>query len=327
MKITLLQVKNSSIPAAVGIAACDARFVPLVANAEQRLVMGPNKWWNLVWKYRIAITDGLVTWPREIASIISIAKCGYGIRIHSEWFEFIESGYGLRDADAYCGDTDLSECRWDCGAFDRGNACVFSDIVDTGNEKKLKLYTDATADAADTVTVHGLDWDGNPITETLTLVYPAAVTSTNEFSRIDSIILPDSFTGPIRLYEYDTVALTQRAIGTYFKGEKCPSYRRSYIGGICGDDEDTIITVLAKREFQAAADDTDVLLIGSLPALEEMMMAVRFRQQQNNLAAADHEAKAYEILDNEASHYLGQGTVAPLRIQMACSPGELPILF
>ena len=327
MKVTLLQLKQSFAPQLVNLPACDARFVALANDAIQRLVMGPEKWWNLTYTYRLTVTSGLITWPREIATIEAIASCGYPMPIRSEWFEYVDGGYGLRDPNAYCGTNDLSQCRWDRQAFDRPMSCVFQDIDATGNPKRLKFYTDCNASAGAVVTYHGLDWDGNPITESVTLAYPGAVTSVNTVSRIDSIILPGTLTCSTRLFQYDTVALTQVAIGIYQGDETCPSYRRTFVGALCNNCS-TVVTVKAKREFAPASKDTDVLLLGSIPAITEMMQAVQARQKQNFQAAIQYEQKAFEILDREASHYIGFGANAPLQIVSGTwGGGGLPNLY
>ena len=160
MKITLGDLKRSDIPQAIGIGACDDRFSATANQAIQRLVMSGEKWYGLTYSYRISITEGLLTWPREIASIETIAGCGVPMPIRSEWFSFVEAGYGIRDKNAYCDSrNDLN--RWDRQAFDRGMSPLFSDVVATGNPKQIKLYADIAESGAGYVWLFGTDTAGN----------------------------------------------------------------------------------------------------------------------------------------------------------------------
>ena len=70
MKITLATVKER-LPAVVNRPACDARFLALVNEAIQRLVMRPSAWYDMHYKYQITVTENTVTLPAEIASISS----------------------------------------------------------------------------------------------------------------------------------------------------------------------------------------------------------------------------------------------------------------
>lgn len=334
MRRTVADAKAYGIGEAIGVATCDARFLKILNEATERLVVGPQKWWNTIYKYRVSITNGLVTWPREIASVENIMKCGQGIRIRDQWFEYIEAGYGARDADAYCGDADLSEEKWDGQMFDRGMFPCFREIDTDGDEMLLKLYSATDETQTGNIRIFGLDWDGNTLhdgtTEGITMAIPAAggsTTGSQYVSKITDIIKPIT-SSPLTLKQKLSVApFTETTLATWQGPETRPSYRRSFIGAIC-DDEDTVITVLAKREFAPVTNDTDFLMLGSLPALKEMMQAVQQRQQDRFDEADRHEAKAFEILDREAAHYIGAGTLSPVRIVgEAWGAGGVPVLY
>lgn len=327
MKITLADIKNSDIPQAVGIAACDTnRFVPLVNQSIQRLTMSGEVWWGLIYTYRIAVTDGLITWPREIATIETIATCGIPMPTRSEWFSFVSAGYGLRDTNAYCDDRHAN-CKWDRQAFDRGMSPLFSDVVSTGNPKQIKLYSDIAENGTDYVWIFGTDSDGNVLrTNTSGTEWVDGIRALTPTNPAVPVVFPDTVAtitgvvkpltrGPLRLYEYDTVLATQRAIAIYQADETCPSYRRTFVGALC-TDEDTTVTVMAKREFAPVINDQDILLLGSFPAIKMMMLSVRKQDQGLFQDAAAFEMKAFEILDREAQHYLGN-TSSPLQFQSA----------
>ncbi len=302
--------------------------------------MSGESWWNLTYKYRIAVSEGLITWPREIATIEAISSCGYPMPIRSEWFEYVSGGYGLRDREAYCETDSLpNPCKWDWQTFDRQMSPLFSDVVPTGNAKSIKLYSDLAENGTDYVWLFGTDTDGNPLrTNTtgnewvdgiraLTPTNPMVpVTFPGTVGVITGIVKPTT-RGTIHLYEYDTVLLTQRKIATYQANETVPSYRRSFVGGLCLNHE-TVVTVLAKREFQPAVNDEDILLLGSIPAIKMMMLAVRKLDQGIFVESETYERKAFEILDREAQHYLGSGVQEPLQVfNAAWGGGNVPTLY
>lgn len=296
---------------------CDDRFLTLVNEAIQRLVMRESSWYDLHYRYHITATGGLVTWPREIANVASIAKCCHPIASRDMWFEFLESGFGLRGT---CTNTDgTPNCGcWD-EALDRGVSPLFTDL---SGSYKVKLYCDLASDNTDVVIVKGYDQDGNWVRTLYSGSYidgeriAASTTgtlSTTTFSSITNIIKPVS-DGAFRLYEYDSTDASQSLIGTYQWDETVPMYRRTYVGGICGTDDSARIDVIAKREFIPARNDNDVLMIGSFPAIKAMAMAIKAEDQNDLTIAAAHEARAFRILDDEAKHYLGSAVKSTMRI-------------
>jgi hypothetical protein len=315
MKLTLAQVKASTLPAAVNMPSCDSRFLSLVNEAVQRLVMRPSAWYDMHYRYQITATDGLVTWPREIASVSTIAKCCQPIVARDMWFEFLETGFGLRET---CGDDPACGC-WD-EALDRGVSPLFTDM---SGSYKLKLYCDLAADANDIVIVKGYDANGNWLRTLYSGSYidgeriaasVAGMQSSNTFSSVTEIVKPVS-EGAFRLYEYNPTDASQSLIGTYQWDETVPRYRRTYIGGICGDDDTAQINVIAKREFIQVRNDNDVLMVGNLPAIKAMCFAILKEDKNDQAAALVDEARAFRLMDEEAQHYLGTGVRIPIRMQ------------
>ena len=314
MRLTVLDVKNSTIPRAIGYASCDTRLLALLNDAHQRLVMGPEMWWECYQRYEVRVTSGQITWPRQVAHIASLAVDCQPFKPQNEWFEFLGSGYGIRSSCGGCDDR----------IIDRGTACIFEDINTSGNQKKLKVYSSVAEDAGLTMTVLGYDASGNwiksPVGSTWVdgeiIASPqlaaAPVTSANYFSSVTDIIKPIT-KSEIYLYERDDLAGTQRRIGLYEADETRPRYRRTLVAGI-GTDSTTerTITCMVKREITTLYNDNDFLLIGNLPALKEMMHGVKKRDDGNLGAYEEHKREAFQLLDREAAHYLGKGAGVPV---------------
>lgn len=334
MKVTLADLKSYGVADAIGIATCDAKFLRVANEAIQRLLVGPQVWWNLLYKYRVSVTNGQIAWPPQIATILDVMKCGRGINIRDQHFEYIEAGYGAREADAYCGTTDLSDCKWDGQLFDRGMSPLFRDIDTTDGESFLKLYSHASEPATVAVRIHGYDWDGNLLRSSGVDGIPVTVPSgggsvtTSQYIRQVTDIQKAVSSYPVTAKQMLAAApFTETTVATWQAQETLPSYRRSYVGAICSD-EDTVVTVLAKLEFKKAVSDTDFLMLGSLPAIKEMMQAVVQREADRFDEADRHEAKAFEILDREASHYIGSGTLSPVRlVGEGWGAGGVPTLY
>lgn len=318
MRLTLGDIKASSIPASVGLASCDERFTQMVNEAQQRLVMGPDLWWEFTAKYSICATSGLITWPRYVANILQVTLNRCPIPIRNGWFEFLEGGYGER--------CPQNTCEWQM--FDRGTAVTFDDIDTSGDPKKLKLYSTVTEAAGSKMGILGYDSNGEWIRtqvsgewvdgEWLSVPTDPLTPSISSFywSTVTEILKPVT-NGDLKLYEYEPISITQRQIGLYESDETRPRYRRTLIGGNIQDWENAAgISVQVKKEFIPVrhGKDNDILMIGSLPAMKNMMKAIYKEDGDDLQSAAVFEAKARKIMDDEASHYLGPTAKIPLRV-------------
>lgn len=322
--------KQCGIAAVANVSPSDDRFLGLLNLATQNLVQSGEMFWGLYARYQFCVTNSCLVWPREIANIEAIAVCDRPIVIRNNWFEFLECGSGLRgngnnDSDSNCG---TNSCGGP-GLFDRASAttCAFADII--GVNKKIKVYADVTEDAAARILFQGYDenkqWirtfvSGEWVDGEYVSISTTPVTSTKFFSSLVGVQKPLT-NGTIRLYEYDTTLLTQRAIAIYEPDETNPSYRKQLLQGVCptgccNDDSGTTqVTVMAKLEFIPVRQDTDWLLIGNFSALESEIQSILKRR--NNLAqeSAIWHAMAVQTLRQEARHYLGRGVVNPMRMQ------------
>jgi hypothetical protein len=327
MRQRLVDAKNANLGLSIGICSTDSRFTTLLNEAQQRIVMGPEQWWKITQRYRISVAEGCITWPRHIAAIESISACGMPMTLRNPWFEFLESGYGLRSC----------SCNCDWGAYDRGTAVTFDDIKPTG--KRLRFYVDVAETAGQTIIAQGYndssEWirtlsggvyiDGEAISLPNAVATP--ILSTNFFSSVTALILPASRNGILRLYEYDNAAATQRQIGVYEPDETTPEYRRTFIGGLC-DSTARTVDAMVRREFIPVSADNDWLMVANLPSLKLMMMSIDSEMKRDFNAAAYFKGECFNLLTREAAHYTGQGNVAPLRIESDIwNAGNIPCLY
>lgn len=316
MKITLGDIKTNTARL-LSMSGTDARVTDYINEAQERLLY-KGKWAGTYARYVVTSSNGCITWPRQLETIESVAIDERPAVVRNEWFEFLESGYGLLDS----GDSDSLTL------VDRGEAATFSDIA--GKDKKLRLYTSVTADAGVKVLLLGYNEDGEWIRSldsstntyhdgeyvTLTTTF---VDTNSHFTVVTGVQKPVT-EGYVKVYEKEDTTNVLRMIANYEPDETRPNYRRSLIAGI-SDDGENVIQVMGKLRFVPARKDTDWLHISNEAALKEMVLSIR--KAENNLPqeAAIYEKRAVELLQEQLLHYMGDGAVAVPRFQNVATFG------
>lgn len=315
MKLTLGDVR-ASVAKLLSMASTDSRVVNYINEAQERLVY-KGKWPNTYVRYAVTNSNGTITWPRQLETIEAVAVNDTPAIIRNEWYEFLESGVGLRDSDDGDGLT----------LIDRAEAVSFSDI--DGLDKKLKVVTKSDTDVGKTMILQGYDENGDWIRtqdgsshidgEKVTLVASSSsVTTTNKFSGLSGVIR-DKTNYNVLLKEYDTAGGTDRTIAEYQPTEARPTYRRSLIAGL-PDTSTKTVTVVGKLRFVPVENDNDWLYINYEGALKLMVQAIR-KEETNSEDASRYEGKAIQLLQDQLLHYLGDGAVPIPRIQNAATFG------
>lgn len=291
--------------------ATDPRLVTNINEAQQRLLyMG--KWVGTYQHYRFCVASGCVTLPRSLETIETAAICNWPVKIRNQWFEFVNDGFGLRDSLSGSG----------CGSdfVDHGEGWVaFEDVI--GPNKKLRVYSDAVEAADAKILLQFWNENSLPVRtfDGPTLIDGEKVAISN--AQVDSVnfcmpgggpvaVQKPITNGTVYLYEYDTVATTQRLLAMYEPDETRPNYRRYGIpfaaqtGSTC---DNQTVDVIAKRRFIPAINDNDWLVIGNTSALK--MACTAIRKEENNLIQESivYWGMARQILDDELNQFLGDG--------------------
>ena len=327
MRLTLGQVRNTMIPKVLNL--CDNDSSGLLAKYLNEAVMRllpKGKWRGTLARYKFCTAEACITLPRQIESVEAFAICRDPGMIRSQWYEFMDYGPGQIKYD-------------DCGPdmlVDRGLACAFDDIVTTGS--KIRVYCDLAADVGKTILLQGWNSDANWVLtntsadactagtvrngELVTLAMPYVETTTTWLKGGLAAVQKDTTCGPVRLYE-SPVSGAIRPLAIYEPDETLPEYRRYMIPGIatraqCCNTTDAScekkwVTVLGKLAFVPVSKDTDFLLIGNIPALKDMVMSIKKREDNLIQEAVAYEMSAVRLLEEELSNYYGDGTVDPIR--------------
>lgn len=312
-RLTLANVKASRIPAVLNLTSTDSRLVQYVNEAQQRLLSRGN-WVGSTQKYRFSSTTGCITLPRQVESILSAAVYKTPVTVRDEIYEFVEHGYGLLDET----DGDVTQLQAD------GTAVTQVDI--TGDNNKVRVYSDLTEEAGTTVLIQGYDPDGNYVMTEYggewiegerVVPQPSGQLSVKKFTNITGVIKPVT-NGPIRLYQQDADTGTRSLLAVYEPDETEPSFRKYKIPGLSNySAECQVVTLLVKLAHMPVSKDTDWLVIGNLPALKAMCKAVQLEEANEWDEARKFEASAVEELQKELSTYVGDATVFSVRMPSA----------
>lgn len=323
MKLTFGNVKQAC-GKVLNLNSSDARVLDYVNRGCERLLYDAGKSVDTVARYTVCLSDGCITWPRELETIEAWEKCGGAGTVRNKWFEFL--GYGPGGMSATGGSSGQ--------LVDRGNAVAFDDVLGTG--KKLAIYADGTESSTPAyVTLRFYDGNANKVyttygSETVEgerITIPAAgnyamtgMALTGLASQVMAgglyEVLKPVTKKPIRLYEYDVALATYRALAYYEPDETLPTYRRSLIpcfaGGSTGDCETKRVTVLAKRRFIPATGDDSVLIISHADAVRLACQAIKKEEDVGVTEAEPLWQMAIRCLDRQLRHYQGDGVAAPI---------------
>ena len=323
-RITLADVRQSALPAAIGLCAGDTPAIASAVNeAQERLINagGPTGWW-LGWAravFSASVANPYVTLPRQFSTFIGMDVCRRPIRINNPFYEILPDGIGLmpRRHIPVCWDGNIA-------GYERG---VFPTMVDLPTTSILRAYITDARDVGARMLITGLDQNGNQIYFQdvidnvngffLTFVQPF-VDSTFTVSSIQAVQKDITF-GDVILKAVDPTTGIETTLSRYGPTEQNPGYRRYLITVLppncCFQQGGTTvqITGLAKLAYVPAYLDSDQLVICNMPALIDMCQSIRYSRMDVPNAVAMTTAKrksAIRELQNELRSMLGEQNIA-----------------
>lgn len=323
MKITLAQAKSSRIPQAVGLAACDPRFLELLNDAQFRLANLPGRWYGTVGTITMNVTDGQITWPRDVLAVEAIKVANYGLPIRNGWYEFQADVLAPNVGDEY-------ERGEQIQLLDRGMVMQFRDMPSTG---RIKLYS-SSADNGTQILLQGLDGNGDVVRtqhegewiegELLTLSSPSVTSSTLFKSPTLTAVQKPVTKAVVNVWSINPDTLVETNIATWQPNEANPEYRRSYILNLPSECGAMQVSAKVRLRFIPAVLDTDWLHISNLEALQCAMRSIQ-KRERNLYKEADAEMEsAIRSLRNQLAAYsptnqttitsLAHGTARPSAI-------------
>lgn len=291
-----------------------ARLIELLNEAQQRLLNRPGKPVGSFGRYRFRASESCIVLPRFIRTVERVSICDRPAMPLPEWFEFLYNGTGQLEADDDAGDS----------AIDHGTDCKFDNFTPGAVDRKIRVVTDVAEVAATYLWLFGNDENGNWIRTQVGGVWvdgervdlsAAPVNTTNLFTSLVRV-KKDATKGPVRLYEYNTTTATiVKSLAVYEPSELDPIYRVLFIPNLanmskCRDEDDCddwAITVFARLQHIPVENDNDAFVIGNLPALKLMVLAIKAEEEQRMVDALQYQAMAEKEIDGELAAYIGDG--------------------
>jgi hypothetical protein len=157
------------------------------------------------------------------------------------------------------------------------------------------------------------------------------VQTVNAFSSI-SVFTKPATNGYVKLTAWDGV--TETLLASYAPTDTTPSYHHYFsqwlhdLATVPGSD--TLLRVIrarCRKRFVPVVEDTDKMLIGNVPALQEMIIG-QFKRKADNLESyMAHKQTAIALMRAEAESYRGKSRVPGLTFQRGYGIGaDIPAL-
>lgn len=296
-RLTVLDLKNSRLPALVNVCPDDPRLIQWV-NSFQERASNQGKFWGSTQLVQFCLSDGCLVLPREVAVIESAKLNGVPMTMGNEWYQFVkphaclEGGIygGARCGCCGCGPMTLE---------DHLTTCSFSKTL--GLNKKLRVYPGNVADVGKKIIFQGSDANGIWVRTTIDGVRSDGEQVTLALPFVDTVmtwgpgapvaVIKDATAYRVLVYELNNDTAIERQIAEYQPSETRPMYRTMKIPGFrkCNTNGcRTTSTLLAIVSLQAipVVVDNDWLLFKNLNAYQDGIQAVKY-WEEGNIAMGD----------------------------------------
>lgn len=318
MKLLFSQVKPL-VARVLGVCEDDEKVADYTNEAARRL-LSRGMFAGCYGRFTIALTDGCITLPRPIESIVTAASCCGQVTVRNQWYEFNDGGFGLLSCDN-CGINQL---------VDRGTVVSYRDMSG-GTNSYLRAYAFNVADDGKFITVQGYDDNGNWVR---TATGPSGsmidgerlelpnintdpndyVQSTTKFTALTGVI-KDPTTSKVLLYEYNATAATELDLANYEPDETLPQYRRMQWTAISESNTETRhLTIMARMKHLDVQQDNDYVIPPCPDAIKLMVKAIDFEEKNLPNDSVVYEQKAVAELMNATRAYLGDAVGVVRRV-------------
>lgn len=297
MLATLGEIKNSSIARIAGVAPSSQDFIDVVNEASEML-LNRGDWLGTVVPIRVCATKGCATFPRYVGKVRKINVCNSPMETHNIFWSFLPK-------DAYNCSTGCA-ASWlggSCSMIDQSRVPTYQDIW--GEGRYIRVYITDMRDVNKTITFFGVDNNGQPWSEKLTLANPYV--QTQSFVRRVGRVLKDQTVGRLICNGYYAATGSIEELATYEPSETNPSLLRVRLNipscsGSCSSSSTDCPTAqplaaLVKLRFVPAQVDSDLVLIESKIALKNMIQSIRCGEQGDTSGKATFEAAAIRELN------------------------------
>lgn len=317
-KVTLGEAKEKlkSIAGETGYSIDDPRLTAAINDAQEEL-MGIGDFPGVVDRYAIKVKNKKFTLPFFLQRVTGLIDRGNPTEIRSSWFEFLQHGPGPAETSSINIDK----------LIDREDTPTITDCPETSGPYQIKVVgeIDERVNAVrPKIIIKGYDENGDWIRtdeggEQVDGEYieingdtgPFEVNSVNNFCQITEVIKPET-KGFVKIYAYDT-ALTEAdlLLGDYWPQQTNCTFKQYYLASL-PDDEETTLTIRAKKRFTKLVNDNDYLHVGNMPAMRLMVLAQKKLLNQEDDEYLNKRSIIRSLLAEEAKDYNGKSPVPSL---------------
>lgn len=310
--LTFRQLKDSEVPAVVGVCPDSDQFRDY-ANKATRMLMTRGDFWGTVQKMNICVYNSCIVWPRQVGTVLAVNICGRPTEVWNHWYQFMP--WGRND---FCSGLGLGlngQFGWNGnGCF--GNVVTINDAtspvfnpIPCNQNFYVRAYPSTQQDIGKKTRIFGVDENGQTIrTQNADLTWSDGVeltlalpfVSTPFKVRSVSRIIKDETQGTLRYYQYDADNDLLIDLVWLEPTETNPQFQRTRLPARCRAGSTTnvrCVDAMVKLEFIPVKYDTDLVQIDNLDALSDMMLAVKYSNGGDALMAKDFEAKALRDLN------------------------------
>ena len=297
-RTTTAMVFNSRFPEVLNISPTDSRCYEFL-NAVCRRLLKRGRFWGTTGRFAVSATSQLISLPPQLDTLEKVAVSRVVLPLHDSLYEFLENGWGTRDATLPNG-SGVNE------VLEQPQAPTMVDVAAPGGTLTLKC--DLSSDVGKNVLVLGYDTSTPPNWirtvqsgviadgEVVALAQGAGTSTVNNFGRITGVQPPTNTDGSSALdgqwWIYQGT-ITGTLLSNYQYWEVSPTYKRYLIPFV--NSTITTVEAIGKLAFIPVTKLTDYPVIGNIDAL---ILGVRA-------------LKAEEESDWQTAHLLWNGGTDP----------------
>jgi hypothetical protein len=338
IQLTLGQARGpiASVAGVSGMPVTSA-LVTAYVNAAVAELMNEGEWPNVVDRWHLTVPDGNVVLPGFLDQLMQINIAGVPQTIASPWWQFVAYGPGTRE-DQPSQDWGVTWCD-ERMISDRGEYPVQVALPETGGPWNFRVYTavdetivtNGTA-ATPSCTIQGTGSDGRIIRtqvgmtngtswingEQVELNYAVSYVQTvNQFATISAFTKPVT-NGYVKITAWDGTVET--VLADYEPGDTTPSYHHyfsQWLNDLVAPTTSCLRVIRARcrKRYVPACEDTDILLVSNVGALQEMVIAQWKRKSDNLESYAAHKQTAVALMTAEANSYRGKSRIPGITFQ------------
>lgn len=328
-----------------GMSVTDPRVLERTNAAIQELIQ-EGAWPGVVdrWHLIFNAATGIVVLPWFLDRLIGVTVNGCPLEIRSPWYEFTAYGPGPQWNPGESGGSGSVDNNFPNGwidvVVDRGEVVTKIPVPAADGPWKIRVYASVDEDTdeiAPTINLQGFlnkqavrtlgddGWyDGENVAIDFGVPY---IESVAEFDSLSGIVKPLTH-GTVTIKAWN--GTTEVELSDFAYDEINPSYRCYFIPALWQADSDNmrdnVLLARARRRFFDVQEDNDELLIGNLPALKEMLIAVWKREAGNLDEYVAHKQTAVDLMAKEAMQYLGKTRTPSLSFSRGFPIGSLPFV-